>query len=151
MMPRWPEGHVSKRKCPHCGRAKDYYAVTCRDCYVPEKPLLGLSGNRHPAWKGGQRIDRDGYIRTYAPDHPWPRRSGYVLEHVRIMELHIGRRIRPGEVVHHKDDNRRNNALENLELMGGGTHSRLHRQRDCHLRPRTKGRFAGKEVHRAGK
>lgn len=143
VMPRWPDGHISKRTCPKCGGKKDFYALTCRACCLTSKPLLGKSGSDHPAWKGGSRIDRDGYIRTYKPSHPWPRRGGYVLEHVRIMELHIGRRIRPDEVVHHKDDDRQHNELSNLRLMTKGAHSRLHRLKDTHLRKRgPSGRFA---------
>lgn len=88
-------------------------------------------------------IDRDGYIRRYAPDHPWPRRNGYVRENVRVMELHLGRRINPDEVVHHLDGDRQNNVLANLELMLASVHSREHRRQDSHLRRRDiKGRFA---------
>lgn len=47
--------------------------------------------------------------------------------HVVIMEAHIGRRLRSDEVVHHKDGNKHNNNLSNLELMTRAEHSRLHR------------------------
>jgi hypothetical protein len=88
-------------------------------------------------------LDKDGYLKRYAPDHPWPRKGGYVREHVRIMELHIGRRIRVGEVVHHKDHDLANNTLVNLELLTQGEHSRLHRATDMHHRTRDLiGRFA---------
>jgi hypothetical protein len=148
-MPRWPKGYAAGKWqiCPSCGGKKDHGAATCRKCSTPGKPLVGLTGEDHPAWKGGQRIDEDGYIRTYAPGHPWPRRSGYVFEHVRIMELAIGRRLEPGETVHHRDGDRQNNAVENLEILKRGDHSRLHRLKDAHLRERDSlGRFAGKEV-----
>jgi hypothetical protein len=42
-----------------------------------------------------------------------------VYEHRHAMELHIGRPLGPNEVVHHKDGDRLNNAIENLELMDG--------------------------------
>jgi hypothetical protein len=88
-------------------------------------------------------LDKDGYLKRYAPDHPWPRKGGYVREHVRIMELHIGRRINVGEAVHHKDHDKTNNALENLELLKHGEHSRHHRALDTHQRTRDLiGRFA---------
>lgn len=148
-MPRWPEGHTSKRKCPKCGGPKDFYAVHCRGCAEWREPLKGRKGADHPAWKGGSRLSHDGYVRTYAPDHPWPRLGGYVYEHVRVVELSIGRRLKPGEVVHHRDHNRTNNELSNLEIQGAGDHSRHHRQQDTHLRQRDiHGRFAGKEVAR---
>jgi len=121
---------VSKRRCPQCGAPKDFYAKVCRSCYVPQKPLLGVKGVDHPSWKQGYRIDGDGYIRTYAPDHPWPRRGGYVPEHVRVMELSLGRRIQPGEVVHHIDHNKQNNDLENLQLLTSSQHSSLHRREE---------------------
>jgi hypothetical protein len=88
-------------------------------------------------------LDKDGYLKRYAPDHPWPRKGGYVREHVRMMELNIGRRIKSGEVVHHKDHDHTNNALDNLELLTHSEHSRLHRASDTHRKKRdSKGRFA---------
>ena len=131
------------RVCPMCGSRKGFYAKTCRGCSPKQQPLLGKKGPAHPAWKGGQEIDRDGYIRTYAPEHPWPRKNGYVRENVRVMELHLGRRLLPHEVVHHKDHDRRNNSLGNLEIKTTGQHSREHRLVDtCRRQRDTAGRFA---------
>jgi hypothetical protein len=131
------------RICPKCQGRKAFYAASCRRCSTPNKPLLGRKGANHPAWKGGTEVDRDGYIRTYAPSHPWPRRNGYVLEHVRVMELSIDRRLASDETVHHKDHDRQHNSLGNLELKKRSEHSRLHRLQDTHLRSRdAAGRFA---------
>ena len=147
-MPRWPDGATSIRRiCKHCGGKKDFYAEMCRCCRVSRnechKPLQGITGPNHPTWKGGRRKDREGYLQTYAPLHPWPRRGGYVREHVRIVEIHIGRRIKPNENVHHVDGDRGNNALGNLQLLTKSEHSRLHRHQDTHLRQRdSRGRFA---------
>jgi hypothetical protein len=96
-----------RKVCPICGGTKDFYANACRSCTQWPKPLADIKGKAHPAWKGGQRLDTDGYVRTYAPDHPWPRRGGYLPEHVRVMELHIGRRLGRDESVHHLDGDRR--------------------------------------------
>ncbi len=135
------------RTCSGCGERKGFYAEFCRACKKERglypKPNLGKKAAEHPAWKGGRDIDRDGYVRTYAPEHPWPRSHGFVREHIRVMELHIGRRIRSDEVVHHRDHNRENNGTDNLELMSRGAHSRHHRLHDSHLRERDDaGRFA---------
>jgi hypothetical protein len=133
-----------KRICPSCGGRKDFYAKTCHACREKPPGHPGLRGPDHPAWKGGFQIDRDGYVRTYAPDHPFPRKGGYVLEHVRVVELSLGRRMARSEVVHHIDHDRRNNALHNLEVMRAGEHSREHRLHDTVNRQRdANGRFAG--------
>ena len=103
----------------------------------------GKKRSAHPCWKGGQITDRDGYIQTWAPDHPWPRK-GYLREHVRVMELHIGRQLRATECVHHKDHNRKNNKLENLELTTRSAHSKAHRKKDAHkLKRDERGRWCG--------
>ncbi len=53
-----------------------------------------------------------GYIRVPDPGRP----TGQILEHRLVMEQAIGRRLLRCEVVHHKDGNRSNNDLSNLEL-----------------------------------
>jgi hypothetical protein len=142
-MPRWPADYQRKSNCPQCGVRKNRAAKLCRACTVPNKSLLGRTGEAHPAWRGGQREDADGYLRTYAPDHPWPRRGGYVYEHVRVMELHLGRRLGPDEVVHHIDHDRKNNGLSNLVVLERGEHSSHHRELDHVFRDRDSlGRFA---------
>ena len=38
------------------------------------------------------------------------------MQHRKVMEQHLGRKLFPHETVHHKDGNRANNRLSNLEL-----------------------------------
>jgi hypothetical protein len=47
-------------------------------------------------------------------------------EHRHIMEEHIGRKLKRDEVVHHIDGDKRNNVIENLQLMSLSEHSSLH-------------------------
>lgn len=135
---------TTKRTCPQCNGPKDFYAKACRGCSPKPKGWAGIKGKNHPTWKGGRYIDQDGYQRTYSPDHPWPRKGGYVYEQVRLMELHLGRKLDPAtESVHHIDYDRLNNAMANLTLIARGAHSSHHRKLDIHLRQRDeKGRFA---------
>jgi hypothetical protein len=37
--------------------------------------------------------------------------------HRAVAEQKIGRKLRPGEIVHHKDGNKRNNSPDNLEIF----------------------------------
>ena len=47
-------------------------------------------------------------------------------EHRLIMEQFLGRKLNKKEVVHHKDGNKSNNNINNLEVMSLSDHSRMH-------------------------
>lgn len=47
-------------------------------------------------------------------------------EHRFVMEQHISRELTPNEIVHHKDGNKHNNKIENLEIMTRGEHIKIH-------------------------
>lgn len=49
-------------------------------------------------------------------------------EHRVVMERELGRPLRPGEIVHHIDQNKRNNAPNNLMVMTQSEHAALHKR-----------------------
>ena len=68
--------------------------------------------------KSGQRInDGHGYIFIFKPNHPYANGIGYVREHRLIMEKHLGRYLKPTEIVHHVNEIKNDNRLENLMLF----------------------------------
>lgn len=67
-----------------------------------------------------------GYMYAYAPEHHLANKAGKVYEHIYVMCNHIGRKLNPDECVHHKDRNRENNSLDNLQLLTFAEHARLH-------------------------
>ncbi len=73
-------------------------------------------GNKNPAWKGG-KIKTSGYFKIWNPGHPFCDAKGYVFEHRLIMEKHIGRFLEKEEIVHHINENRVDNKIENLKLL----------------------------------
>lgn len=82
---------------------------------------------RSPTEYGGHMRKRpDGYIKVYVPDHPFASKDGYVMEHILVMEKHIGRYITRDEVVHHINHIRDDNRIENLRLMTFKEHAGLH-------------------------
>lgn len=60
----------------------------------------------------------DGYVRKLVKG----RRK---FEHIEVWEKENGP-VPPGMIVHHKDENKRNNSIENLQLMTRLEHNRLH-------------------------
>jgi hypothetical protein len=60
--------------------------------------------------KGTGTIMKEGYRRIHVEG------GRRVLEHVYVMEQHLGRRLVPGENVHHKHGMRSENKIEDLEL-----------------------------------
>jgi hypothetical protein len=57
-----------------------------------------------------------GYVFIYMPEHPFAKK-GYVQEHRIVVEKFIGRYLTKEEVVHHLDEVKDNNKIENLMLF----------------------------------
>ena len=90
-----------------------------------------LSGERHRSWKGGVIKRPDGYraIRTSQMNGG----SAYTLEHRAVVERHLGRQLSPEEIVHHKNGDKTDNRLENLEVLSRADHNRVHLRERNHV------------------
>jgi len=74
-------------------------------------------GDNNHAWHGGRIVDKTGYTLVYCPEHPYANSGGYVREHRLVMECYLGRLLHRYEVVHHRNGDRSDNSLDNLELF----------------------------------
>ena len=59
----------------------------------------------------------NGYIMIHIPSHPSANRNGYVYQHRYAMEQYLGRYLKTNEIIHHKNNIRNDNRIENLELF----------------------------------
>lgn len=92
-----------------------------KQCYHKSR-----TGKRSTNWKGGRKKNSRGYIELYKPNHPNSDCAGYVKEHVYIASKRLGRPMRRGDVVHHKNGKVADNRIENLEVMTRGQHTHIH-------------------------
>lgn len=77
--------------------------------------------------EGSSRINRhNGYIYEKCPSHPKTNNTGWVYQHVLIIEKMLGRFLQDDECVHHKNGIKHDNRLENLEVLKIGQHHTMH-------------------------
>ena len=80
----------------------------------------GVTGDKSYSWKGGRGITKRGYIRIWIG--PYKRE----LEHRVVIERFLGRKLAKTEHVHHKNGDKTDNRIENLEILDESPHHKLH-------------------------
>ena len=101
----------------------------CRKCAPFHRPPQSR-GSANPAWRGGRRKNKDGYIEiVIQPENFFypmvGKRSRTVLEHRLFMAQSLGRCLHPWEIVHHKNHIRDDNRIENLALVSDIGHKQV--------------------------
>lgn len=109
LIPRSETGKCTIDECDRPHEAKGF----CAKHYLRFKnygtPILPIK-NRKPI------ITECGYRLIYSPEHENSNTHGYVPEHRLVMSNYISRPLLDHENVHHKNGNRLDNNLTNLEL-----------------------------------
>lgn len=93
-------------------------------------------GAKNGMWKGGRSIASNGYVLIrVGKDHHLADVRGYAYEHRLVAEQKLGRRLLPGEIPHHKDEDKQNNHPDNLEIKRShAEHRAEHRKTGSKLR-----------------
>lgn len=97
----------------------------------------GLKGNKNSSWKSDKKITNYGYLKIRCLDHPFKDCDDFVFEHRLIAEKYLLNNENSIEIngkkylsqdytVHHIDENKLNNKLENLQVMTKKEHSKIH-------------------------
>lgn len=105
---------------------------------------FGLTGSKNPSFKGLETISNYGYILEYCKKHPYPHNKKEkgtirVLQHRLVVERNYKKFnpvffenvdgmfvLKQCYNIHHKDENKKNNSLDNLEVMTRSEHIRKH-------------------------
>ncbi|QIH78277.1 HNH endonuclease [Macrococcoides canis] len=74
----------------------------------------------------GRKFTNRGYVQLCVKNHPHGDINGYVFEHRLMMEVELNRFLKKGEVVHHINEIKHDNRIENLKLMRQGEHTAHH-------------------------
>lgn len=106
------EQYLYRKNKAHADKTK-YCDRTCRG--------KAHQGEGNPYWKGGKFLHPEGYVwvSVYDQDAVSGRRSRRRFEHVLVMEKHLGRPMLPNETIHHKNGDKQDNRIQNLELKIG--------------------------------
>jgi hypothetical protein len=99
-----------------CGCGEIIPSITLKGKPQKFKDNSHRKGEDHNRWKGGKYLCR-GYWLVLKPDHPFCDSRGYVSEHRLVMEKHLGRYLQEWEIVHHINEIKTDNRIENLKLL----------------------------------
>lgn len=132
--PRY-KGSIKEYSCVVCGnpvtrndstKAKYPNSVCSLKCRNVLQSTI--CAEKHPAWNGGIRASKTGYAEIYQPEHPHRhKKTKSILLHRYLVEQFIGRLLDPKEAIHHINENKSDNRIENLYLFcSSGAHTSYH-------------------------
>ena len=102
------------------------FPISSEQAKINLSKAIRPKGKEHYRWNGGKKINQEGYRLIKCKEHP-RKQNGYVMEHTLIMENHLGRFLDNEEIVHHIDNNKLNNSINNLMLFPNTTeHTQFH-------------------------
>ena|SRR3990167_4144245 len=112
-----------KSKSRKGGKGKHYCSRSCSSRATVRVQDLSYLKPFEGQTAGRNRLSRTGHSSGYVNVLVDGKR---VLEHRLVMEQHLGRPLRDGEIVHHVNSMKRDNRIENLEVLSRSEHNLRH-------------------------
>jgi len=126
------QSRIVKGRGKYCSKKCGYAGLRGRRHSEEAKMKMSnhanVKGSNSPMWKGGTTT-KSGYNLIHTPTHPYCDRHGYVREHRLVMEKHLGRTLLPMEVVHHINNDKKDNRITNLMLFSSNSEHTIHHHR----------------------
>ena len=104
----------------------------------------GVKGPAHYKWRNGIGRHASGYLKVrIGKSHPISDQNGWAYLH-QLVWWSAGRVVPAGMILHHVNEDKSDNRIENLEVVTRAEHNR-HHNREKLIDPIT-GRFIGKRA-----
>ena len=121
---RWPADRPV-RTCSIDGCGKPHASRGYCNLHYTRLKKYGDPNFTQRAYGVKRRKDAAGYVWLYEPDHPLAQTHGYVAEHRKVM-WEAGLLTDLNAHVHHRNHDKGDNRLENLEVLTAEQHTRRH-------------------------
>jgi hypothetical protein len=108
-----------------CGCGEMIPSIGRRGYPVKFKNGHSSRGKNHSQWKGG-RYQHKGYWYIWKPEHHFADKKGYVLEHRLVYEQYYKCSLLPWIEIHHINEQRDDNRIENLMPVTRIEHRKQH-------------------------
>ncbi|WP_025910700.1 HNH endonuclease [Priestia flexa] len=161
----WEEGMSQKQICEKLNISTPYMARLFKRFKIEKRPrgywLVGKAEVIDTVTIGTDihkvtgKFRKKGYVVLIIKTHPFSsNQNGCVFEHRVKMEEHLGRYLTEKEIVHHINEIKDDNRIENLQVMDRGEHTRHHHEGSSlsddakkQIADKAKKRLSNKKLH----
>ena len=89
-----------------------------------------VKGSAHYRWNPGRMLSGGGYVKVRVGcDHPLADPNGYAYEHLLVWCAAGNPKPADGEVLHHRNEDKQDNRVSNLQIITRSDHNSEHLRR----------------------